>query len=82
MGMGDKPKPYTDSYRPVLCDVTQKLFAPCCVQECREPRVAKKYGDGLVAHVSIYVCRKCKYKVPVQFCGALGCALREEKNVH
>lgn len=80
MGMGDKPQPYAERYQPIMCDVTGNMFKPCAIQECIEPKVAKKFGDGSVAHVCIHVCRKCKYKVPVKFCGALGCVLKEDKN--
>ena len=73
MGMGDKKQPFTPSYAPVRCDVSGHLFAPCAVRQCPEPHVIERYGTGGVANVCIYVCRRCKYKVTIQYCGALGC---------
>lgn len=81
MGMGDKKQTYAPSYAPVLCNVTGKMFAPVCVRECKEPHVVDRYGIGGKANVSIYVCRKCKYKVTVQNCGALGCGYGLEQSV-
>lgn len=78
MGMGDRPKAYTPSYAPILCDVTGKMFAPCAIQQCHEPHVVKRYGTGGVCNVSIYVCRKCKHKLTFQNCGAIGCGYKEK----
>ena len=81
MGMGDKKQPFTPKYEPIIDDVIGKAFAPCCVRECPEPHVIDRYGIGGVAHVSIYTCRKCKYKVTTPFCGALGCSYGLEQRV-
>ena len=79
--MGDKAKTFSPYYAPVLCNVTGKMYYPCCVRECKEPHVVEKYGIGGKAMVSIYVCRKCKYKVKTPFCGALGCGYGLEQRV-
>ena len=79
--MGDKAKTFSPSYAPVLCNVTGKMYSPCCVKECKEPHVVERYGIGGKANVSIYVCRKCKYKVTTPFCGALGCGYGLEQRV-
>ena len=81
MGMGDKKQPFTPKYEPIIDDVIGNVFAPCCVRECPEPHVIDRYGIGGVAHVSIYTCRKCKYKVTTPFCGALGCSYGLEQRV-
>lgn len=81
MGMGDKKQAYVPSYAPALCNVTGKMFSPCCVRECKEPHVVDRYGIGGKAMVSIYVCRKCKYKVKTPYCGALGCGYGLEQRV-
>ena len=81
IGQGDKPKSFRPSYAPVLCNVTGKMYSPCCVKECKEPHVVERYGIGGKAMVSIYVCRKCKHKVKTPFCGALGCGYGLEQRV-
>jgi hypothetical protein len=81
MGMGDRPKPYTPSYAPVRCDVSGYRFAQVCIRECKEPHVVERYGIGGVCHVSIYVCRKCKYREDTPFCGAVGCKYGLEQRV-
>lgn len=81
MGMGDKPKQYVAKYDPIMCDVSHNMFAPCVMRRCPHPKVIDRYGIGGEANVSIYVCRKCKYKVKVPFCGALGCGYELEQRV-
>ena len=81
MGMGDRPKTYAPPYAPTLCNVTGKMFAQVCMRECKEPHVVEIYGIGGKAMVSVYVCRKCKYKVTTPFCGALGCGYGLEQVV-
>ena len=81
MGMGDPKRAYTPQYAPVRCDVSGKMFSPCCVRECHEPHVIDRYGIGGKCMVSVYVCQKCKHKVKTPFCGALGCGYEEIKEV-
>lgn len=81
IGQGDKKQAYAPSYAPVLCNVTGKMFSPCCMRECKEPHVVERYGIGGKAMVSIYVCQKCKYKVTTPYCGALGCGYGLEQRV-
>jgi hypothetical protein len=81
MGAGDKPKTYTPSYAPILCNVTNKLFAPCTIRRCPEPHVIARYGVGGVCNVSVYICRKCKYKKKDPLCGALECGYENEQGV-
>lgn len=80
MGMGDKKKPFIPSYAPVRDDVIGRSFAPCAVRPCPEPHVIARFGVGGVANVSIYTCRKCKYKVEYKYHGGLSCGL--EDSVH
>jgi len=81
VGMGDKKQAYTPSYTPVRCDVSGHMFAPVCIAECKETHVVKRYGIGGRCMVSVYICRKCKYKVKDPYCGALGCGYGLEQNV-
>ena len=62
----------------VQCDVTGRTYAACSVRECPEPNVIRRYGSGGKAHVSVYVCQKCKYAVHYQFFGGLSCELDEK----
>lgn len=73
-GMGDKKKTYKPQYAPIRDDVNGMEFAQCCMRECPEPHVIARWGIGGVCNVSVYTCRKCKYKVSTPFCGALGCS--------
>lgn len=57
------------------CDVTGNTFPKISVRECPSPAVIKHYGVGGVAHVCVYVCRKCKNAVTYPMHGGLGCAL-------
>ena len=59
---------------PKRCDVTERTFADCLMRSCPEPNVIKRFGVGGVANVSIYVCRKCKYRKEFQGHGGVGCA--------
>ena len=81
MGMGDKKQTFAPPYAPILCNVTNKMFVPCAIQQCHEPHVIAKYGVGGVCNVSVYVCRKCKYKLTVQNCGAIRCGYGMEQSV-
>lgn len=79
--MGDKKAPYKPKYEPIRDDVVGKAFSQCCMRECPEPHVIARYGLGGVAHVSIYTCQKCKFKVKTPFCGALGCGYGVEQGI-
>ena len=81
VGMGDKKKSYTPSYTPILCNVTNKLFAQCLMRSCPEPHVIEKYGVGGVCNVCVYVCIRCKYKVKTPYCGALECGYGVEQGI-
>ena len=59
----------------VRCDVTGYSFSAVAVRECPEPNVIARYGSGGVAHVCVYVCRKCRNAVRYPFFGGLSCAL-------
>ena len=73
MGMGDKKTPYEPFYAPVRDDVLGRVFSPCLMRKCVEPRVIARYGIGGVCHVSWYTCKKCKYARKHEFHGGLSC---------
>lgn len=73
MGMGDKKRPYEPTYGKVLDVVLNLYFAECAVRECPHPSVIKRYGTGGVANVSLYVCKKCKFKETYEGYGGVGC---------
>lgn len=75
MGMGDKPKVFSPFYKSVRDDVTGKYFSDTMVRSCPEPHVIAKYGIGGVANVSVYTCRKCKYRKEYKFHGGVSCEL-------
>ena len=62
----------------IRCDVSGYSFSSISVRECPEPNVIRRYGSGGVAHVSVYVCRKCRYAIPCKFFGGLTCALDQK----
>ena len=64
-------------YDPVRCDVTGKMWTPGAVRECPEPHVRARYGVGGIAHVCVYVCRKCKYVKTYPYHGGVGCGYVE-----
>ena len=78
MGMGDKPKPFNPFYKTVRVDVNGKYFAECLTRPCPHPSVIAKYGVGGVATVSVYTCRKCRYKKEYQFHGGVSCTYDEK----
>lgn len=77
MGIGDKQQPFVPSYRPIRCDVTGKMFAPCAVRSCPHPAVISKYGTGGVANVCIYVCLKCQYAKTYPYYGGVSCEYKQ-----
>ena len=77
MGMGDKPKTFTPSYAAIRDEVIGKSFAACMMRPCPEPHVIARYGIGGVANVSVYTCRKCRYKVEYKYHGGLSCGLED-----
>lgn len=81
MGMGDKQIPYTPSYAPVRDDTNGKMFSQCAMRSCPEPHVIARYGVGGVANVSVYTCRKCRYKVTYKYHGGLGCGYGLEERI-
>ena len=81
MGMGDKKIPYSPKYAPIRDDVIGKEFAVVMMRSCPVPKVIERYGTGGVCNVSIYTCRRCRYKVTTPFCGALGCSYGVEQTV-
>ena len=81
MGMGDKPQPFTPTYTPIRCDVTGHMFSPCAVRRCPEPHVIDKYGLGGEAHVSVWVCKTCRYGEKDKYCDAYGCKYGLEERV-
>lgn len=81
MGMGDKKIPYRPDSRPVRCDVSGKVFYHGCVRECHDEAVTRRYGVGGVAHVSIWVCRRCRHAIVNPFHGGIGCDHELDRSV-
>lgn len=73
MGMGDKPKAFSPHHNAVRDDVIGKAFSDCLMRSCPEPHVIKRYGTGGVANVSVYVCRKCRYRKEYELHGGVSC---------
>lgn len=80
MGMGDKPKEFKPSYKPIRDDVIGKDFPPVSVRACPEPHVIARYGVGGVANVSIYTCRRCKYHQNEKYFGGVRCVFKEQSS--
>ena len=80
MGMGDKQKSFTPSYKK-RDDVIGKEFAECAVRSCPEPHVIKRYGTGGQVFVSIYTCRRCKYHREEILFNGVGCNYGVEQSV-
>lgn len=59
-------------------DVIGRNFADSMVRSCPEPHVIKRYGTGGVAHVSVYTCRKCKYRKEYELHGGVSCTYVEK----
>lgn len=75
MGQGDRKPKYTPPYEPVRDDVCGKMFRSDIVRSCPEPHVIKRYGVGGVANVSVWTCKRCKYRIEYKWHGGLGCEL-------
>ena len=73
MGMGDQKPPYVPSYTPIRDDVIGKTFPHCCIRQCPHPSVQAKYGVGMVANVSVYTCRKCRFVKTYPYFGGVSC---------
>ena len=72
--MNDQKKPFVPPDEPIRDDVIGKRFASCAMRSCPEPHVIRKYGVGGVANVSIYTCRRCKYRIEQKNFFGLGCS--------
>ena len=75
VGQGDKKIPYRPDSKPVRCDISGKTFYHGAIRECRDEAVTRRYGVGGVAHVSVWVCRKCRHAIQYKYHGGLGCEL-------
>ena len=62
----------------MMDDVIGRNFADGMVRSCPEPHVIKRYGTGGVAHVSVYTCRKCKYRKEYELHGGVSCTYDEK----
>lgn len=60
-------------------DVLGRTFADCSVRQCPEPNVIRRFGMGGVANVSVYVCRKCKFRKEYELHGGVGCTYELDK---
>ena len=63
----------TANYAPVRDDVIGKFFAASLMRSCPEPHVIKAFGSGGVAMVSIYTCKRCKYRKEYKLHGGVSC---------
>ena len=61
--------------RTVRCDVSGYLFARSMVRACHEPNVARRYGRGGTANVSVYVCMRCRNAIHYRYHGGVSCGL-------
>ena len=77
MGMGDKKIPYTPNYTPVRDDVCGRMFGQGMMRQCPEPHVIKRYGVGGVANVSVWTCKRCRYRIEFEEHGGLACGLEQ-----
>lgn len=73
MGMGDQRKPFEPNHARIYDDVLHLTFPKICMRECPHPQVIKQFGVGGVANVSLYVCRKCRYRETYEGYGGVGC---------
>ena len=73
MGMGDKPREFSPFYKTLRDDVNGKYFADCLMRQCPEPHVINRYGVGGKVNVSVYTCRKCKYRKEFKMHGGVSC---------
>lgn len=76
MGMGDKKPLFEPDYKPVRCDVTGLMFYPGVVRDCPEPHVIARYGIGGKSKVSVWICRKCRYRREYKWHGGVSCAYK------
>lgn len=60
-------------------DVIGKPFAETTMRQCPEPHVINRYGVGGVANVSVYTCRRCKYRKEYKLHGGVSCTYGLEK---
>ena len=74
MGMGDHKIPYTPSYEPVRDDVIGKMFGSGQMRQCPEPHVRERYGVGGIANVSVWTCKRCRYRTTYKLHGGIGCS--------
>lgn len=73
MGMGDVKPPFEPKYKPVYDNVLGKAFYAGCMRSCPHPKVIEKYGVGGKANVSVYVCRKCRFRKEYKTHGGVSC---------
>lgn len=58
---------------PIYDDVLGKRFAASLMRVCPHPSVIRKYGVGGKCNVSVYVCRKCRYRKEYELHGGVSC---------
>ena len=73
MGMGDSKLRFEPKYKPIRDDVLGKEFYAGCMRSCPHPKVIEKYGVGGKANVSVYVCRKCRFRKEYKTHGGVSC---------
>lgn len=78
MGMGDKKKEFKPSYGTTICDVSHLEFADSMIVQCPHPAVQERYGFNGLCNVSIYICRKCKFKKTYPMHGGISCGYELE----
>ena len=81
MGMGDKPKTFTPNHNRIRDDVIGKEFAACSMRTCPEPHVIKRFGTGGIANVSVYTCKRCKYRIEYKTHFGVGCSYGLENDI-
>ncbi len=63
------------NYKTERCDVSGLRFSTRAIMECHEPHLVRRYGTGGVAHVSVWVCKKCRYAETYELHGGISCGL-------
>lgn len=62
-----------DGRKTVYDDVLGKSFAASLMRSCPHPSVLRNYGVGGNVNVSVYVCRKCRYRKEYELHGGVSC---------
>lgn len=62
----------------IKSDVSGLSFHSYAIRQCPHPQVIKRYGHDGIANVSVYDCRKCRFKETMEYTSALGCGYEKQ----